>query len=101
MFFNDFFNLVVDCKDVDPRYGRTRLRGFFSEQRLLFFSKNSSVADHLLLCNHSVSYDDFRILTRENKTFLLELKESLFIMRDKPSLNRSITSAPLYLIERF
>ena len=45
--------------------------------------KNSSVADHLLLCNHSASYDDFSILTRENKTFLLELKESLLIIRDK------------------
>ena len=49
--------------------------------------KNSSVADHLLFCNHSASYDDFSILTRENKKFLLELKESLLIMRDKPSLN--------------
>ena len=62
--------------------------------------KNSSAADHLLLCNHSASYDDFSILTRENKTFLLELKESLLIMRDKPSLNRNITSAPLHLFEK-
>ena len=39
--------------------------------------KNSSVTDHLLPCNHSASYDDdFRILTRENNKFLLELKES-------------------------
>ena len=57
--------------------------------------KNSSVADHLLLCNHSVSYDDFSILMRENKKCLLELKESLLIMIDKPCLNRNITSAPL------
>ena len=62
--------------------------------------KNSSVADHLLFCNHLASYDDFSILTRENKEFLLELKESLLIMRDKPSLNKSITSAPLYLFAR-
>ena len=39
--------------------------------------KKGSVADHLLLCNHSASYDDFSILTCESKTFLLELKESL------------------------
>ena len=39
--------------------------------------KNSSVADHLLLCNYSASYDDFIILTCENKKLLLELKESL------------------------
>ena len=62
--------------------------------------KNSSVADHLLLCNHSASYDDFSILTRENKKFLLELKESLLIMRNKPSLNRNITSAPVYLLDK-
>ena len=31
--------------------------------------KNSSVADHLLFCNHSVSYDDFSILMREKKVF--------------------------------
>ena len=48
--------------------------------------KNSSVVDHLLLCKHSASYDDFSILTHKNKTLLLELKESLLIMRDKPSL---------------
>ena len=50
--------------------------------------KNRSVANHLLLCTHSGSYDDFSILTRKKKKFLLELKESLFITRDKPSLNR-------------
>ena len=41
--------------------------------------ENSSVADHLLFCNHSAPYDDFNILTPENKRFLLELKESLLI----------------------
>ena len=61
---------------------------------------NSSVADHFLLCNNSASYDDFSILTRENKMFLLELKESLLIMRDKPTLNRNITSAPLNLFDK-
>ena len=43
--------------------------------------KNSSVATHLVFCKHSASYDNFSILTRENKLFLLELKESLFRMR--------------------
>ena len=31
--------------------------------------KNSSAADHLPFCNHSASYDDFSIPTRENKVF--------------------------------
>ena len=43
--------------------------------------KNRSVSDHLLFCNHSASYDDFSILMRESKEFLLELNESLLIMR--------------------
>ena len=62
--------------------------------------KNSSVADHLLLCNHSASYDDFSILTRENKKFLLELKESLLIMRHNPYLNKNIALGPLYLFDK-
>ena len=32
--------------------------------------KNGSVADHLLFCNHSASYDGFSILMRGNKKFL-------------------------------
>ena len=62
--------------------------------------KGSAVSDHLLLCKHSPSFENFSILTKENKNFLLELKESLLIMRDKPSLNRSIRSAPLYLFDK-
>ena len=38
--------------------------------------------------------------TKENKKFQLELKESLLIMRDKPSFNRNIRSAPLYLFDK-
>ena len=53
-------------------------------------NKESSVANHLLFCNHSAFYDNFSILTRENKKYLLELKQSRLIMRDKPSLNRNI-----------
>ena len=50
--------------------------------------KNSSVGDHLLFFNHSTSYDGFSILNRENKKILVELKESLLIMRDQPSLKK-------------
>ena len=62
--------------------------------------KGSAVSDHLLLWNHSPSFENFDVLTKENKKFLLELKESLLIMRDKPSLNRNIRSAPLYLLDK-
>ena len=62
-------------------------------------SAESSVRDHLLLCNHSPSFDDFTILTHGNNKFLLEIKESLLIKLIKPELNKNISSAPLYLFD--
>ena len=61
---------------------------------------NSVVCDNLLHCNYLPSFDNFTILAHENKKFLLEIKESLLIMRDKPSLHRNISSAPLYLFDK-
>ena len=34
MCFNDFFNLILLCKDIESRYGRTRARSFFSIVRV-------------------------------------------------------------------
>ena len=62
--------------------------------------KGSTISDHLFFCNHSPSFESFSVLTNENKKFLLELKESLLIMRDKPSLNRNVRSTPLYLFDK-
>ena len=63
-------------------------------------AKGSAVSSRLLLCNHSPSFESFSILTKENKMFLLELKESLLITRDKSSVNRNIRSASLYLFDK-
>ena len=62
--------------------------------------KGSAFSDHLLLCNHSPSFENFSALTKENKKFMLELKQILLIMGDKPSLNRNTRSAPLYLFDK-
>ena len=63
-------------------------------------SDESSVRDHLLLCNHSPSFEDFTILAHGTNKFSLEIKESLLIKRDKPVLNKNISSAPLYLFDK-
>ena len=63
-------------------------------------SNNSAICDYLLYCNCLVSFDNFSILARENKKYLLEIKERLLIMRDKLSLNKNINSASLYLFEK-
>ena len=46
-------------------------------------SNNSAFFDHLLHCNFVPSFDNFSVLAHENKKYLLEIKESLVIMRDK------------------
>ena len=43
---------------------------------------SSSIADHLLFLSHSTFYDDFSILMCENKNFLLEMIDTLLIMKD-------------------
>ena len=63
-------------------------------------SNNCSICDHLLHSNFLPSFDNFSVLAHENKKYLLEIKESLLIMRDKPSLNRNINSAPSYLFDK-
>ena len=43
--------------------------------------KGSAIIDHLLLCNHSPSFETFSVLIKENRKFALEMKESLFNKR--------------------
>ena len=62
--------------------------------------KGSAVSNHLLLCSYSPYFENFRVVTKENRKFVLEFKETLLIMRDKLSFNRNIRSAPLYLFDK-
>ena len=58
---------------------------------------STSVRDHMVQCDHIVTRDDFKVLGRESNHWHLEFKESLFIKRDKPSLNNNIYSQILFL----
>ena len=57
----------------------------------------TAVQEHSLTCDHLVHYDNFSVLGHAQSTFLLEHKESLFIIHDNPVLNKTIRSTPLYL----
>ena len=61
--------------------------------------KDSAVCNHLLNCNHSPTIEDFSVLCHGTKKYLLELKESLLKMRVRPSINRNVCSAYIYLFE--
>ena len=63
-------------------------------------SSEISIRDHLLFCIHDPSFDDFIILAEGTNKFLLEIKESLLINRDKPILNKNISSTPLFLFDK-
>ena len=54
------------------------------------------VRDDMLDCDHTVACEDFSIIGRESNHYILETKESLFIKRDNPSLNRNKYSQELF-----
>ena len=77
---------VSEHQGVSPRTGK-RVKSTLS----------ASLRDHMLDCDHIVAWEDFSIIGRESNHFLLETKESLFIKRDNPSLNRNKYSQELFL----
>ena len=77
---------VSEHQGVSPRTGKI-VKGTLS----------TSVRDHMLECDHIVTWDDFRVLEKESNHWLLDIKESLFIKRDKSSLNKNIHSQELFL----
>ena len=62
-------------------------------------SKEHAIWDHLLNCNNIPSFDKFTILTHGHHKYILEIKESLLIKRDRPVLNKNISSAKLFLFD--
>ena len=77
---------VSEQQGVSPRTGK-RLKGMLS----------TSMRDHMLDCDHTIAWEDFSIIGKESNRYLLEIKESLLIKRDNPSLNRSKHSQELFL----
>ena len=55
-----------------------------------------AIRDHLLNCNNIPSFEEFTILTNENNTFVLEIKESLLIKQDGTILIKKNCSAKLF-----
>ena len=62
-------------------------------------SKESAIRDYLLNCNNIPSFDEFTIMAYGHHKYILEIKESLLIKRDRPVLNKNISSAKLFLFD--
>ena len=62
--------------------------------------QRSAISDHLLFCDEvRPTFENFSVIATGSSQFELELKESLLIHRDKPTLNRTLTSTQLYLFD--
>ena len=84
--YRQFKVRVSEHQGVSPRTGKP-VKGTLS----------TSVRDLMLVCDHKVVHEDFKFLGNESNRYLLELKESLFIKRDKSSLNKNLYSQELLL----
>ena len=61
--------------------------------------KDSADYHHLWNCSYSPAFEDFNVLCYKNKRYLSELKETLFIIGDRPSMSQNIRSTPLHLFD--
>ena len=56
---------------------------------------DSSINENLLLCNHTLGFEDFSILATNNNDYKVTLMQSLLINRDHPPLNKNKQSLTL------
>ena len=60
---------------------------------------STGVRDHMLVCDHRVTHNDFKVLSRGGSPNVLEIKESLLIEKIKPNLNKASSSTELFLFK--
>ena len=65
--------------------------------KVLKGQKSTTVRDHMLVCDTLVTRENFEILGADSNNTHLRIKEALFTMREKPSLNIQGKSVPLTL----
>lgn len=68
---------VVSARYLNARIGEPTITFPLANKKVK--SKNRSLGEYVLFCNHSTSFDDVHISTRGNNFFCLELKENLMI----------------------
>ena len=52
-------------------------------------TNNSTVRNHVLVCNNTVSFEDFSVLANGTNDFRIKLQERLSIHRDGSQLNKT------------
>ena len=57
----------------------------------------TEIKEHATICKHKPTLDDFKIISKDNDSLRLRIKESLYIKKDRTNLNKNVYSTPLYL----
>ena len=60
-------------------------------------SKETVIRDHLLNCNNIPSFDEFTALAHGHHQYIIQIKESLLIKRDRLRIYKNISSAKVFL----
>ena len=72
----------------------------FTDKALIYTEKDATtIRKHCYKHQHNSRLDNFQVLGNAVKNFHLQLKESLLILKMKPSLNIAKESMPLYLFD--
>ena len=79
--YRDFKVRVSEHQGISARTGKPVKGTLFT-----------SVRDHVLACDHKVVHEDFKFLCNVPNRYLLELKESFFIKRERPSLKGGLSA---------
>ena len=96
-------NCNAECIGKAKRHYRTRASEHIGVSPLTVKcvknnSQTSAVHDHMLFCKTVVCPEDFSILANSSCNFKLEIQESILIKLLKPTLNKKISSVPLYFL---
>ena len=57
----------------------------------------TEIKEHSKTCNSIPSLKDFKIISNDDNTLRLKIKESLYIKKDLTNLNKNVYSTPLFL----
>ena len=82
------------CTRVSEHMGTSNLM-----KKCIKYAKKLAIFDHLLQCDTPITFDDLDNLASDFNNFKLFIKESLFLKRDKPGLNRTEKSFLLDLFD--
>ena len=90
-------NTLVKPNDIVELEPRNILVSHHTGKSVKNNSQTSAVHDHMLFSKTDVRPEDFSILAKSSCNFKLKIQESILIKLLKPTLNKNVSSVPLYL----